>query len=564
MRYFVPIPRSVEFFALFDEGENIENITKASVEFARFLMADLELSDPIWTTLHETDNLDILFSRLLWPGPLVRERAATAISLLLRASPEKETIFWRLLQWLHDQKLESIIAIGLLPILRAAREQPEGVAYIQMQYIVEHLPCTSLVIETLVAEIAVALNQSTTLKPCRSTIPEVPPGFKPPDYFNRTIRTLLPQIYADIGKGIQDKSQIDFVTRWAYTSEDLNKRYGIKEGFDDVNYYGNVHSPILTGMSTTASEVHRSSFLRVLQYYWDREMIPEEIFRHYTYMTLPIDLSFWRVRPGRAPVWWPGIKEDLQEGIDLINAEIRNAVTQLIRKEGGFRVLALEGAVRPSTGWNDDLASRMTVVGFAYEVTGDNIPEPASLGMSPLHSPYVTLDPLKSQHPFNILEQPDEHNQMGHALIVRGDLILYPLVTRLETLSVNLWQWYRGYHLPFALSSDISEGLHMHTDETCWYYKAGESVVARGQDWLEGLKERYKPKYEVPHGTYLEIDTDYLTEYLNRNNCKLGYILEINHYYREKSYSDPQMLKNTEFLGIEQEILRLDTSEDTV
>jgi hypothetical protein len=374
----------------------------------------------------------------------------------------------------------------------------------------------------------------------------------------------LPQVYADIGERIQDKSHIDFVTRWAYTSEDLKKRYGIKEGFDDVNYYGNVHSPILTGMSTTASEVHRSSFLRVLQYYRDREIIPEEISRHYTYMTLPVDLSFWRVRPGRAPVWWPGIGEDVQGDIDLINAEIRDAITQLIRKEGDFRVLALEGAVRSPAGWSDDLASRVTLVGFACQVTGDNIPEPASLDMSLLRSPYITLDPLKTQHPFSILEQHDEHEQVGRALIVQGDLILYPLVARLETLSVNLWQWYRGYHLPFALSSDISEGLDMHTDETCWYYKAEESVVARGGDWLEGLKERYKPNYEIPHGTYLEVDTDYLTEYLNRNNCKLGYILEINHYYREKSYSDPQMLKSAEYLWIDQGILMLDTSEDTV
>ena len=317
-------------------------------------------------------------------------------------------------------------------------------------------------------------------------------------------------------------------------------------------------------MSTITSEVYRSSFLRVLQYYRDRGVIPEEIFRRYTYMTLPIDLSFWKVQPGRAPVWWPGIGEDAQGDIDLINTEIRNAITQLIKKRGDFKVLALEGTVCPSTGWSDDLASRVTLVGFAYEVTGDNIPEPASLEMSPLYSPYITLDPLKSQHPFSILDQPDEHNQIGHALIVQEDLILYPIVARLKTLSINLWQWYRGYHLPFALSSDISEGLHMHTDETCWYYKAGESTVARGQDWLEGFKERYKPNYEIPHGTYLEIDTDYLTGYLNRNNCKLGYILEINHYYREKSYSDPQMLKNMEFLGIEQEILRLDTSEDTV
>lgn len=79
-----------------------------------------------------------------------------------------------------------------------------------------------------------------------------------------------------------------------------------------------------------------------------------------------------------------------------------------------------------------------------------------------------------------------------------------------------------------------------------------------------GLKERYKPNYEIPYGTYLEMDSDHLTEHFSRNSCKLGYILEINHYYREKSYSDPEILKNTEFLWIDQDILGLDTSEGDV
>jgi len=78
------------------------------------------------------------------------------------------------------------------------------------------------------------------------------------------------------------------------------------------------------------------------------------------------------------------------------------------------------------------------------------------------------------------------------------------------------------------------------------------------------LKERYKPNYEIPHGTYLEIDTDYLAGYLNRNCCKLGYMLEINHYYREHPYSDPEILKSAEYLWIDQNILGLDTSEGTV
>ena len=47
--FFVPIPRSIEFFSIFEELKTMEKITNASVNFVDFLMGDLEFSPFKWT-----------------------------------------------------------------------------------------------------------------------------------------------------------------------------------------------------------------------------------------------------------------------------------------------------------------------------------------------------------------------------------------------------------------------------------------------------------------------------------------------------------------------------------
>ena len=51
-----------------------------------------------------TDNLEILLSRLLWPSPMVRERAAVALAELVAArSPESTRARKALLAWIGEQ-----------------------------------------------------------------------------------------------------------------------------------------------------------------------------------------------------------------------------------------------------------------------------------------------------------------------------------------------------------------------------------------------------------------------------------------------------------------------------
>ncbi len=84
-------------------------------------MADIKLTVPDWLdeSFSSKDEIDILLQRLTWASSLVREKAAVAIAHLLNVSSERELIFKRLLSWLNSWNIETIVAIGLLPIIKA-------------------------------------------------------------------------------------------------------------------------------------------------------------------------------------------------------------------------------------------------------------------------------------------------------------------------------------------------------------------------------------------------------------------------------------------------------------
>jgi len=122
--YFVPIPRSLEFFILFNRLDLAEEITQKSIDMLKLLMADIEFPPVQWVQYPDVDEYDILLSRLKWPSPLVRERAATEIARLLCDASVQETIFTKLTGWIQQQTLESLVAIGLLPLIKSAENDP--------------------------------------------------------------------------------------------------------------------------------------------------------------------------------------------------------------------------------------------------------------------------------------------------------------------------------------------------------------------------------------------------------------------------------------------------------
>jgi transcriptional regulator with XRE-family HTH domain len=119
----LPIPRGVQFLAKFGHLAEAEALTAAAVRSVQDLTADLQLPHSSW--IADSDQIDtwgVLFARLCWPGPIVRERAASEICDLLLSPHTAETAFDRISRFILNAKLETVLVLGLLPIAKAARE----------------------------------------------------------------------------------------------------------------------------------------------------------------------------------------------------------------------------------------------------------------------------------------------------------------------------------------------------------------------------------------------------------------------------------------------------------
>ncbi|MBT9168192.1 NACHT domain-containing protein [Candidatus Hakubella thermalkaliphila] len=559
-RYFVPIPRGIDFLTLFGDLKSAEEITEASVKFAESLMANLELPPSKWLSLKDIDVIDILFQRLAWPSPLVREWAATAIASLLKESPSKEAIFKRLLQWIKSQQLESMVAVSLLPLVKALEKNRDQVEYLQIDKIIESIPLTSVVIERLVDELSYLLGVDSKTPSKRKIINPVPSPYGTNKFFQKYISGFLAPIYLERAQKVESLTGRSFTRQWSYTADEIIQELGLKEEVGDVmSFMGGHHSPIMIGMSTKLSEVYRSSFLRALQHFYDSGYIPDETYLEYAYSALPIELSYWKVKPCRAPHWWPklsSIKVKTETRLDLSRAGLKESVDQIIKHKNDYTVLALEGAVKPATGWNEDtLDTLIHLVAFSYKVVGGNIPDAQEVAEIVLAWPIMRLPPSSSR-PFNYLESQPDHEAIGLGYTELQDLIIYPLVARSRDLVINIWQWFLEYFgSPLTVYPGISSDLDLVVRDDGWYYLDDEKDITRTCYWLEGLREKHDRDLPIPYGSYLQINSKFLENLLKSHGLRLGYAQKTNYIHKEYSYDEAKAVTDYQLINVSRIII---------
>jgi len=552
-KFFVPVPRGIEFLALFGKIQEMEEITESSVKFAESMMANMELPASRWLDSPDIDELDIILQRLIWPSALVRERAATALAGLLKSAPNKEHVLERLMTWISGQELESVVAIGLLPLVKAAELTPDALTYVDTDRLMNILPVTSVVIEKVFEELTRLLGRKTDFNVGSKTLNSVQAGYTVSDFFRKYISSFLAPIYRDRGETIEKKTLRGFIRQWAFTAEEMMKATGLQESRAVLDFMKGYQSPHLIGMSTMLSELYRSAFLRVLRHFRDQGWISNRIYLEYAYATLPVELSYWKVKPSRAPGWWPKLQfghdtSDGQSGLRGFGFE--RGIDQIVNCEGEVRVLGLDGIVEPAEGWVAGLLdTSVTLVGFGYKVTGPNLPEAKEVANAVLYSPLVVLDPA-ALSPFNFLESYYDQLSIGDSPVQVSDLMIYPLVARNRDLVIALWQWFRDYLPPFGLFGELNDDLRIELEDRRWEYVKNGHAVARSGNWLEGLKERYDKELGVPSGNYIETEASFLKSYLDKNRLRLGYVLKTTHKYRDYSYEEAKSFDTHRLIGV--------------
>lgn len=548
---YFPIVRSIQFLLEFGELELCEQLIDTCISFGKTLTANLELPKAEWIEQTQTTSLDVLFQRLVESSPLVRERAATAIADLLVNSKLRSEVFEKLLSWISTQDLETLVAVGLLPLLRAASQAPSTVAGLDLDRLAAAIKSSSVVIDEELRYLEVLTSKKIARRKSSPNGGErLSVSGHPSEFFARNAKHYLGQSVWNAGKELGPA----FLTEWSAMSELLAiKTSAVRNIMSFVrhrNEYGD--QGVLGAMAVKLTDVYMTAFLRIVQSYHKKRLMDRDFLLDYSLKTLPIDMSLWQVAPGRAPEWWPEIEKAAKdESKAIVELNYQTGIEKLIGRREGTTLLFMEGPLRPTTGFGGvALDCSITLTAFAYRSDGPDLPTASDLCEFLLHRPRWLNIPTRAKSPLAILEDMPLLILAGEETVEFDDLEVTPLVLRLHDLTSGVWQWFRRYPPPVAIGP-IAEPIEIRTAVDHWDYVSGGQTIATYRDWTEGLEERFKPEEAFPFGRYLEAPTEIIDKWLGARRLRLGYVYRVEHQFKEKDWDkEVQTVQQDHLVGV--------------
>jgi len=542
-----PIDRAVDFFIEVGKPRRALELLGSAVDFTKLLMANLQLPVETWFNSPNTTETTLLFLRLDWPSPPIRERAATGIGSLIKSGElDPKVVF----QWMGEQALETKIVTALLALQKAASLGHQ----FRSEELLPHIKKSSLAIEKVFKNICFDATAVPLLKAKEVTARLPPKDYEPSEFFSKHITGFLPPFYFNEAVKISGNCGFDFVRDWAFESDQIIAELGVKEQIGSAErYMSGYENPILS-FSPKLSEIYKSAFTRVLRFYSAQKRLPKE----WTYTTLsdktvPVDLSFWQIAPQKSPQWWPQNAEpssysDYQR--DLVTFSIDGKLATLPRIDGKV-ILGLDGAVKPKEGWLKGIPrTRVCVISFLYSVDGPKIPTAEEILAEIEYLPDFVVPPSEHHKTISFLEAP------GHATIERtpkelGDTEIFPLLGRVHQDVINIWQCWRGYHHAFTPTRLIGKcvGVKRRTDS--WeYIDDKEFVIGSASEWIEGLSERAAQSFELQHGSYFSVDETYLNSFIEKSGLRLAHVVQFSHKTGSNRREERKIVKETYLYGL--------------
>jgi hypothetical protein len=553
-KYFMPVPRIVEFFIYFGDLNTAELLTETLLKFVKYLMGNLRLEEPSWMDKSPSDLHAILLSRLLWPSHIVRERAAESIAELLQHENEFDLIFEKVIECISIQRYETTVILGLLPIIKASYYNSLSIKR-KINNILSSINRPSIVAIKLIDELTEIFKEPLSTiekKDLSSYITKCPSGYKLDTFFLKYIESYMPPWFRDESNIIEEEFQISFSKQWSWEFEKILEENMLKKQFDRFLYYhGTETEPQLVGLTTKISEAYKSSFLRTLYFFYKEGKIPETLYLRDSYRLCPIDIAIWRMSPQKCPDWWPKYPQPVSEdSVDIITPSATAIVQNLINMRclndsSKTTLLGAYGPIEPYEGWDQrKINTDFTLVGFAYRTEGSHLPEDKEIIESLLGCGWVPSS--LAAHPFTFFENPHNVSYFDHRKrrFYLRDLKIFPLTGFLRTLTIDFWQWFRfvPYAGLYGLSANLfSADIRFNRLNNKWSYfslnKCGE--VGSGNSWVMGIIERHDKERPVPSGQFFEVEKDWLSEYLEENRLRLGFISKLRISIRKYIYEKP-------------------------
>ncbi len=531
-------------------------------------LVPLRLPVATWTLPSTSANrsLDMLFEQLRWPSVLVKERACTAISELIRDPAHSEETGRKLIQWLNAQTLESTVAYGLLAVIRSITGGAKLAPTFQGQ-LAEAAKRPSLLSWLLLEALDTAGHQK--LEDCLRYTPHRKADFIPPKFFEGYVESFLPPSYADAARMVERHHPgLDFMRHWAFEWSNIIQLSGIRQSAESGRFWGehDADGARYGPSDTVMSEAYRSAFLRTLAWAIADRGFPQGEALFFAARACPVDVELWPLRPLRRPAWWPH-SDEVKASIDLGPAEIWRQIASLWDKQsksqpwGSDESVGAEWMLASANGsitWGEH-CYMFEIFGGFQKCVGPNSPEicevAAFLAGESDRVEHPRLDGPSLLH-FSGRIRPRSPNKFAAEF---SGWSIVPAGFRTACIPVPRWQFWRfgGVWLPAPFLGTAP--LRVGRQRDFIVASVEDKVVSQWCDWTAGIGEKHTPPLPFPSGQVMAIPRKVVTDFEAATDSTFVWICRLKTFHRQHDYDGFQIHTECRHFGASRFIRKPDT-----
>jgi hypothetical protein len=359
-----------------------------------------------------------------------------------------------------------------------------------------------------------------------------PSDYSPTRFFTRYCKQYVAPIYHMHLSEIGRTKGTDIIQLWGWTFDRLADKLAIKRDADDFGgYVAQRKDGTIPCASSRVSEVYKSAYLRVLEALWSANLLDDATYRALSTIVCPVDFSFWDIGVIERPGWWPQASTKM-EGLESKD-EWQRTSELASRDIDGKQLIFAAG---PCSAPDDELQSiRFSLVPFGYKVTGSRLPTPERIAEL-LYRPTWSVDVMQNKR-LSFFEVPlSKWESSGQEGIRIGDLLLVPLLARIESTNINCWQYWRGMSPLMFPTAPLARGT-VAVGPKEWSLEADSKRVFSGYNWTQGPLQRLRFNFNDA-GQFASADPTWLEAALNERGFKLAFVLSHEYRIRKSEYSD--------------------------
>jgi hypothetical protein len=491
--------------------------------------------------------LSLLFTQLTWPSTLVRERAARGIAELLLAGDSRVETY--LLDWLREQRLNSMSALVLLALIRV---QIDGGQPPRAATVVAALAEKSLLSFMLCGELYGKDGGSPQAHLAHSG--QVPAAFVASSFFEEHDQSFVPSIYS-LHASRLDKHQIPFRRHWAYEWQLLVESIRPRLSTEPLRFWHAGGVPKghyrYAAADTVLSEIYRSAFLRALSWVVASGFLPIDLGMLIAADACPINLSLWRTVPKGRPEWWPNPAAG-QGAIDTVASQVWEQLRRLWDAQTTRRrwtdedplgeedlLIAASGFVSEGeTEYHLRIQSAFQAADGPETPTADQLAEK----MMDASRPGVERGLLHFDG-----RLADFDDKLDFEEIADWRLAPAACAAHVNTR----WQFWRMWSDVYVLCPELlkSRGQFACTDAGIIFQDASGSLSGRWDDWTDGLAEEVIDDVPPRAGQVLRASRSIVEAIATATGTTFCWICRLTAYHQRVTYEEHEAVQLHEVFG---------------